>query len=270
MLPRAFRVVGKEWETEDTATIQLVDVSGGAIDFRPGQCMMLYLFGLGEVPISIAGNPAEHQTLVHTIRSVGKVTEGINALEPGDEIGVRGPFGTSWPVDKAIGKDLLIIAGGIGLAPLRPAVLEAMDRRSELGSLSLLYGARTPKDLLYKADLLGWETNPDMQVEISVDRARLDWRGDVGLVTTLLPRIDFDPKDTEAFICGPEVMMRVVARDLRDRGIPSDRIAISMERNMKCAIGFCGHCQYGSDFLCKTGPIGTLTKFAGRLTLDEL
>ena len=270
MLPRPFRVVDKKWETSDTITLYFENLSDEPLEFGPGQFTMLYLLGVGEVPISIAGNRRENELLVHTVRAVGAVTEGICALEVGDEIGVRGPYGTTWPVDEAVDRDLLIITGGIGLAPLRPAVLEAIDRRSELESLSLLYGARTPKDLLYKEDLLGWETTEDIHVEISVDRAGVDWRGHVGLVTTLLPRLEFEPQNTLAFVCGPEVMMRVVARELRDQGVPPDQIVISLERNMKCGIGLCGHCQFGSDFICKTGPVGTFAHFERRLMAGEV
>lgn len=208
--------------------------------------------------------------LVHTVRAVGAVTDAICNLGQGDLVGIRGPYGTGWPLDDATGRDLLIIAGGIGLAPLRPAVIEALARRAQYRSLSVLYGARTPADLLYKDDLLGWGTSPDIQVEVIVDRALSDWRGDVGLVTRLLSRVPFDPVQATAFICGPEVMMRVVARELRDKGLPTNHISISIERNMKCAIGFCGHCQYGSDFICRTGPIGSYARFAERLNVDEL
>lgn len=270
MTPQVFEVVGKEWETTDTATLLLENIAGEATPFSPGQFTMLYVFGIGEVPISIAGNPADERLLVHTVRKVGAVTEGICALDIGDQVGIRGPFGTGWPIDEATGKDLLIITGGIGLAPLRPAILASMDRGAEFSSLSLLYGARTPKDLLYKPDLLGWEASPDLHVEITVDRAGFDWRGDVGLVTTLLPRIEFDPDNTHAFVCGPEVMMRVVARELRDQGVSPDEISISLERNMKCGIGFCGHCQYGSDFLCKTGPVVPFSRFEKRMMAGEI
>lgn len=270
MLPKTFRVIGKEWETTDTATLFFEDVAGDPIEFVPGQFMMLYVFGLGEVPISIAGNRLDDHTLMHTVRAVGAVTDGICGLETGDEVGIRGPFGTGWPLEAAIGRDLLIITGGIGLAPLRPAVLQAIDTSDKLSSLSLLYGARTPKDLLYKQDLLGWEASTDINVETTVDRAGFDWRGDVGLVTTLLPRIDFEPENTDAFVCGPEVMMRVVARELRNTGVPKERIAVSLERNMKCGIGFCGHCQYGSDFLCKTGPVVPFDRFERRMTAGEI
>lgn len=270
MMPRSCRVVDKTHETPDTATIVLEDTEGRAVDFLPGQFMMIYVFGVGEVPISIAGNPRMSRVLVHTVRSVGAVTEAMCALEPGDLVGIRGPYGSHWPLDQAIGGDLLVIAGGIGLAPLRPALLEGLHRRDRLDSLSLLYGARTPADLLYRDDLLGWASAPDIQVEVTVDRAGSDWWGDVGLVTGLLTRVGFEPANTTAFVCGPEVMMRVVARELRDRGVPADRIIMSIERNMKCAIGLCGHCQYGADFICKTGPVGSFRRFAQRLKVNEI
>ncbi|MGD2059691.1 MAG: FAD/NAD(P)-binding protein [Acidimicrobiia bacterium] len=270
MLPRPFRVVSKTLETPDTLTLVFADESDEPTTFRPGQFMMMYVFGVGEIPISIAGNPRDSHTLVHTIRAVGAVTDALCALGPGDVIGIRGPYGTSWPLDEAVGRDLVVIAGGIGLAPLRPAVIEALTRRDEYRSLSLIYGARTPSDLLYRDDLLGWGSTPAIDVEVTVDRASSDWWGDVGMVTKLLSRFTFDPGFTSAFVCGPEVMMRVVARELRDLGVAASNIAISMERNMKCGIGLCGHCQYGSDFLCWSGPIGTVEKYAARLGVDEI
>lgn len=270
MLPRPFRLVSKTPETPDTFTLVFEDESGEAATFRPGQFMMVYVFGVGEVPISIAGNPHASHTLVHTVRAVGAVTDALCALTPGDVVGIRGPYGTSWPLDEALNRDLLIIAGGIGLAPLRPAVVEALNRREEYRSLSLLYGARSPRDLLYRDDLLGWESTRAIDVEVTVDRAPSDWWGDVGLVTRLLPRVSFTPANTSAFVCGPEVMMRVVARELRHLGVAAYNIALSMERNMKCGIGLCGHCQYGSDFLCWAGPVGSFQKFASRLGVDEI
>lgn len=270
MLPRAFRVVSKSWETADTATLVFEDLEDRETRFDPGQFMMIYVFGVGEVPISIAGNPHMGHVLVHTIRRVGAVTEGLCALEPGDVVGVRGPYGTGWPLDEAVGRDLVIVSGGIGLAPLRPAVIEALNRQDELNSLSLLYGARTPGDLLYRDDLLGWESAEAINVEVTVDRASSDWWGDVGLVTRLFPRVDFNPRNTTVFVCGPEVMMRVVCREMRDRGVPAQNIFLSMERNMKCAIGFCGHCQYGKDFMCWRGPIGSYAGYAERLGVREI
>lgn len=270
MVPRPFRLVAKEAETPDTMTLVLEDLEGADMDFAPGQFMMIYVFGVGEVPISISGNPRVGGYLEHTVRAVGAVTNAICELEPDDIVGLRGPFGTSWPIEEAVSRDLLIITGGIGLAPLRPAVMEAMHRRDEISSLSLLYGARTPTDLLYKDDLLGWESSQAIDVEVTVDRASSGWWGDVGLVTNLLPRVSFEPSSTTAFVCGPEVMMRNVARELLLRGTADNDIYISMERNMKCGIGLCGHCQYGSSFLCKEGPVGSYSSFADRLTVDEI
>ena len=206
MRPRPFRVIDKERDTHDTVTQILEPLDGEPFFFLPGQFMMFYTVGVGEVPASIAGNPQDTRRIVHTVRGQGAVTDSICDLDIGDVVGLRGPYGTGWPMDDAVGKDLLIITGGIGLAPLRPAVLEGLRRRSQLSSLSLLYGARTPRDLLFKDDLLGWESSPDVNVEITVDRAGVyDWSGDVGLVTTLLPRIYFTPENTQVFICGPEV-----------------------------------------------------------------
>lgn len=270
MLPRPFRVLSKAQETPDTVTLALEDTGGEEIVFAPGQFMMVYVFGVGEVPISIAGSPRATDRLEHTVRAVGAVTDALYGLEPGDPVGIRGPFGTSWPIDDAVGTDLLIITGGIGLAPLRPAIVEALYRRAEFNSLALLYGARTPTDLLYKDDLLGWEGNPDLNVETTVDYATDNWWGDVGLVTSLLPRTPYRPERTTAFVCGPEVMMRAVARDLRGDGVPAEKIWISMERNMKCGIGLCGHCQYGKTFLCWGGAVGRYSEFADRMTVDEI
>lgn len=270
MLPHPYRVATRTTETPDTVTLVLEGLEGHQIQFHPGQFTMIYLFGVGEVPISIAGNPFVPHTLVHTVRAVGSVTNAMAALQPGDLIGARGPYGRGWPLAEAAGKDLLIVAGGIGLAPLRPAIIHALTGRAGVRSLSLLYGARTPADLLYKDDLLGWKFSPDIQVEVTVDRAPSDWWGDVGLVTNLLPRVSFDPANTVAMVCGPEVMMRVVARQLTSGGVPSDQVWMSVERNMKCGVGFCGHCQYGADFICKDGPVGSYAHFGRRLKVEEL
>jgi len=270
LLPRQFRLLSKSNETADTTTLVFEDLEAGGVQFVPGQFTMIYVFGVGEVPISIAGNPHAPNLLVHTVRAVGAVTNAICNLQPGDVVGIRGPYGTGWPLEAARGRDLLVVTGGIGLAPLRPAIIEALSRSEELHTLSLVYGARTPDDLLYKDDLLGWESSQDIEVEVTVDRASSDWWGDVGLVTRLLPRMTFNPLNTAAFVCGPEVMMRVVARDLRDRGVPAQNIYVSMERNMKCAVGFCGHCQYGRDLLCRTGPIGSFKDFGDRMGVGEI
>jgi NAD(P)H-flavin reductase len=271
MLPRPFEVAAVRKETADTVTLDLFAAdSGPPIEFLPGQFTMMYIFGVGEVPISICGDPGHPETLTHTVRAVGAVTNAICALSAGDTIGIRGPYGTAWPVDDATGKDVVIVAGGIGVAPVRPAVYRVLRRRSSYESFSLVYGARTPEDLLFGDEISTWKGRFDMNVQVTVDRAGPGWMGDVGVVTPLLNRVSFDPANTTAIVCGPEIMMRVVARDLIGRGLPISDLFISLERNMKCGIGHCGHCQIGSHFICKDGPVVRYDEVAERLGMEEL
>jgi NAD(P)H-flavin reductase len=223
--------------------------------FAPGQFNMLYVFGVGEVPISISGDPARPELLVHTIRAVGATTRALQRLRKGDWVGVRGPFGTAWPVAEARGRDVVLIAGGIGLAPLRPAIYHLLLHRPLYGRVVILYGARTPHDMLYTKQLRDLRSRFDIEVEVSVDRATVEWQGAVGVVTKLVQRSPFDPQSALAFICGPEVMIRYAAIALEQRGVPDAAIFVSMERNMKCAVGLCGHCQFGPFFVCKDGPV---------------
>jgi NAD(P)H-flavin reductase len=216
---------------------------------------MLYVFGVGEVPISISGDPAAPLALEHTTRAVGTVTRAMQTLRPGQTLGVRGPFGHPWPVAEAVGKDVVLVAGGIGLAPLRPVCYHLFARRHQYGKIVLLYGTRTPEDMLYRRQLEQWRGRFDVAVSVTVDRATGPWQGHVGVVTRLIPGAAFDPLDTVAMICGPEVMMRFTVMELLKYGVSEENIYVSMERNMKCAIGFCGHCQFGPAFLCKDGPV---------------
>lgn len=256
MLTRFCRVERVQDETYDTFTLELRARDGsGVTSFAPGQFNMLYVFGVGEVPISISGDPAKPRKLVHTTRAVGAVTKAMRKLNRGDELGVRGPFGTSWPVEEAKGCDVVIVAGGIGMAPLRPSVYQLLSQRQEYGKLILLYGARTPADLLYQEEMQRLRGGSDVQVDITVDRALRWWRGNVGVVTTLIPKASFDPASTMAMVCGPEIMMRFTVAELQKRGVEEENIYISMERNMKCGFGSCGHCQFGPFFVCKDGPI---------------
>jgi len=256
MRPAPFRVRHVARETGDTFTLGLSPADEStALAFAPGQFNMLYVFGVGEVPISISGDPARPDQLVHTIRAVGAVSRALQRLEKGDYVGVRGPFGTPWPVEQAHGHDLVIVAGGIGLAPLRPALYHVLGHRGMYGRVVLLYGARTPRDILYPKELSLWRGRFDLEVEVTVDRATADWQGSVGVVTKLIERAPFDPGATMAFICGPEVMIRFSAMGLERRGVPLASIAVSMERNMKCAVGLCGHCQFGPVFVCQDGPV---------------
>ena len=255
MLPSPFVVRGVAKETCDTFTLTMEPQNGGGTDFLPGQFSMLWVFGVGELPISISGNPAEPEHLVYTIRSVGAATHSLVSQKAGTAVGVRGPYGTAWPVQAARGRDLVIIAGGIGLAPLRPVINEVLNRRADYGRLVLLYGARSPRDLLYRNELKSWARQDDTQVLTTVDYGGLSWRGYVGVVTTLFKFARLQPSKSVAMVCGPEIMMRFVLRELDSVGLRREDVYLSMERNMKCGIGLCGHCQYGPHFICKDGPV---------------
>ena len=256
MTPHPYRVQRLRQETSDTFTLEL-ESEGGPRDltFAPGQFNMLYAYGVGEVPISISGDPAKPSILVHTTREVGSVTRAMRKLKPWDTLGVRGPFGVGWPITQARGADVVIVAGGIGLAPLRPALYQILAARKYYGKVVLLYGTRTPTDILFRRELQQWHSRFDLEIHVTVDRAMGNWRGNVGVVTTLIPRAPFDPHSTIAMVCGPEVMMRFTVQELERRGVSVENIYVSMERNMKCAVGFCGHCQYGPNFICKDGPV---------------
>ena len=256
MTPHQFRILRRSQDTHDTFTLELEPTKrNGGFTFAPGQFNMLYIFGVGEVPISISGDPGDHQKLIHTTRAVGSVTRALSRMKADSVVGVRGPFGTHWPVEEAVGSDVVIVAGGIGLAPLRPAIYHVLAHREKYGRVAILYGTRTPNDILYKRELERWRSRFDLEVNITVDRAMEGWHGNVGVVTTLIPKAHFDPPNTTAMVVGPEVMMRFTVSDLHKRGIPYESIYVSMERNMKCGIGLCGHCQYGPTFICKDGPV---------------
>lgn len=256
MTPVPMHIAKRTQELTDIFTLELTSANGGKpFSFRPGQFNMLYAFGVGEVPVSISGDPATPGKLVHTIRSVGAVTAALSNLKKGDEVGVRGPFGSSWPVAEAEGSDVVIVAGGIGLAPLRPLIEHILANRNKYGRFVVLYGARSPAEVLYLKQLQAWRGRLDTYVDVTVDHAGRDWAGNVGVVTRLIERANFDAFHTKAFICGPELMMRFTIKELTERGVAKNNIYVSMERNMKCAIGHCGHCQFGGHFICKDGPV---------------
>lgn len=256
MLPFVYSIRQRKKENDDTFTLELEPADGHLLaPFAPGQFNMLYVFGIGEIPISVSGDPANPYRLIHTTRAVGTVTQAMDTLREGDALGVRGPFGSQWPLKEAEGADIVVVAGGIGLAPLRPAIYQLLAHRAKYGKIVLLYGARTQEDMLYRRELEQWRARFDMNVFVTVDRATSGWHGNVGVVTTLVSHAPFDPHDAVAMVCGPEVMMRFTMQALQKRGVDPQRIYLSMERNMKCATGFCGHCQYGSHFICRDGPV---------------
>ncbi len=207
---------------------------------------------------------------MHTIRAVGCVTRALQRLGPGASVGLRGPYGTAWPVERALGHDLVIVAGGIGLAPLRPAVYHALAHRAQYGRVVVLYGARSPKDILYTRELREWRGRFDVEVEVTVDRASTEWQGAVGVVTRLVDRSPFDPGSAVAFLCGPEVMIRFGVMALSARGVPDANLFVSLERNMKCAVGLCGHCQMGPFFVCRDGPVFAYDRVRDLLRLAEV
>ena len=260
MTPVPFTIVRRTQELKDTFTVELTPASANGFAFQPGQFNMLYAFGVGEVPISISGDPGNPEKLVHSVRTVGAVTDALSKLKKGAEIGVRGPFGSPWPVNEAEGNDVVIVAGGIGLAPLRPAIEHVLANRSKYGRFVILYGARSPADVLYMKQLQSWRGRLDTYVDVTVDHAGRDWAGNVGVVTRLIGRANFDTHHVKVFICGPELMMRFTIKELSDHGVSKDDIHVSMERNMKCAVGHCGHCQFGGHFICKDGPVFPYSK----------
>ena len=267
MTPRVVRVLRKRRDCKGVYTVSL---DAGDMSYTPGQFNMLTAFGIGEAPISISGVSADGSEILHTIRDVGAVSGALARLEAGDTVGVRGPFGVGWPVEQAKGGDIVVIAGGLGLAPLRPAIRQILDEREAFDRVTLLYGARHPGDALYGAEFERWRGRPDVAAELTVDHAEADWRGHVGVVTTLIGRAEFDPGRTTALVCGPEVMMRFAIAALRDAGVAETSIYLSMERNMECAIGLCGHCQFGPFFVCRDGPVFLYDRVSAFLNVREV
>ena len=266
--PAPFRVVARRQETPDTWTLELE--GDEPLTFEPGQFTMLSAGGAGEVPISISGDPSAPGRLVQTVREVGLATRAICSVEPGRVLSVRGPFGRGWPVRRAEGGDLLVVAGGIGLAPLRGALYAALAARGRFERVVLLYGGREPELLLYKDELAAWSGGGEMDVGLTVDAAGRGWRGAVGVVPRLVERAVFDPARAVALVVGPEVMMRFTVAALLDRGVPADRVFVSLERNMQCGFGQCGHCQLGHVLVCRDGPVFSHAEIGAAMAVREL
>jgi NAD(P)H-flavin reductase len=269
-VPRTYRVARVRRENSDTWTLKLEPQSDAndAPAPVPGQFNMLYAFGVGEIPVSVSGISGGGE-LTHTVRAVGTVSRAICAAKRGTMLGVRGPFGSGWPLDATGGRDVVVITGGIGLAPLRPAIEALLARRREPGRVILIAGARTPTGLIYRREIERWSARAGVEVHLTVDSADVAWRGHVGVVTTLIPRLRIDPAASVAMICGPEVMMRYAVDELRQLGLAEEDIYISMERNMKCAVGLCGRCQFGPAFVCKDGPVFAYRDVARLLNVRE-
>lgn len=268
--PTPYVVRSRVEETADTATLRLTPADGVAPRaFRPGQFNMLYAFGVGEAAISISGDPETAGELVHTVQALGASSRALFAAREGTVVGVRGPYGSGWPLEAAVGKDVVLAAGGLGLPPLRPALYRLLAERDRFGRIEVVYGARTPKHLVFYDELQRWRARGDLRFQVTVDAAGRDWYGDVGVVTTRLPDARFEPAKTVAFVCGPEVMMRFTVQALLARGVAPEAIYLSMERNMKCAVGLCGHCQFGPEFVCRDGPVFSYRRIAPYLSVRE-
>ncbi len=271
MTPRAHRVVSRRRETADTWTLALEPLPGQELpQFAPGQFGMLYAFGVGEVPISVSGASTALDPLRCTVRAVGSVTAALCAAAPGEVLGLRGPFGSIWPLAEAIAADVVVVAGGLGLAPLRPAIHHVLAHRDEYGRVIVCYGGRSPAELLFRTELEQWRARFDLDIDVIVDTAGSDWHGKVGVVTKLVELAPLDPDNSVALLCGPEVMLRFGMQTLRKRGVPAERCYISMERNMHCAIAQCGHCQLGPKFICREGPVHRFDEIEPWLKVREL
>ena len=269
-VPQLYRVEDVRRDLPDTVTLAVKPVSGARPAFRSGQFNMLYVFGVGEVPVSMSNDETDEGHFAHTVRAVGAVSKALVKLSPGEIVGVRGPFGTSWPISAAEGADLVIVAGGLGIAPLRPAICAVLAKRERYGRVIILIGSRNPANILFRQELEEWHRRLDVDVEVTVDHADAGWGGNVGVVPDLIPRAAFDPQEAVALVCGPEVMMRFTVTALRAAGVAPERIYLSMERNMKCAIGLCGHCQFGPTFVCKDGPVMRYDRIADIFAIREL
>ncbi|UCH50105.1 MAG: FAD/NAD(P)-binding protein [Betaproteobacteria bacterium] len=269
-VPSVARVRRRWREGPHTWTLELEPEDGELPQFAAGQFNMLTAFGIGEAAISVSGDPGSKGTLVHTVRAVGPVSTALATLQSGDYVGLRGPFGTGWPMQEAQQRDVVIVSGGLGLAPLRPAIYHLLAERQRYGRVAVLYGSRSPGDILFRRELQRWRGELDMDVKVTVDHAPDDWRGNVGVVTSFIPRTTFDPANSVALVCGPELMMAFTVSALQDAGVRDEAIYISMERNMKCAVGLCGHCQFGTTLVCRDGPVLPFDRVRDMLTIPEI
>lgn len=258
LIPRLFSIQSSHQESHDVFTMNVAIPPNETFDFQPGQFNMLYAFGVGEAAISISSDPQQNHFLSHTIRIVGAVTKQLEKLLAKKQVGIRGPFGTAWPIEQCKNHSILLLAGGIGIAPLRALIYSLLAHRENYQEITLIYGARTPHDLIYHNEIKNWEAK--IKVILTVDNAPNDFTGHVGVVTRHIVRNISNPQHTIVMMCGPEIMMRFCYASLKNLNVPTKNIFISMERNMQCGIGLCGHCQWGPYFICKDGPVMNMAK----------
>ena len=249
------KIIRTKQMTDYEKLFEIAIEGGTSLDHEPGQFIMLSVFGVGEIPISISSSPATRGSFDICVRAVGKVTTALHRLEAGDVVGIRGPYGRGFPIRILEGNDLLIVAGGLGIAPLRSLIKHVLFNRRDFGKVHILLGCKTPKDMLFVDELEQWDSRMDVYYECTVDRAAPDWAGNVGLITTLIPGVHLEPERTFAIIVGPPIMYKFVIRELLAKNIPERQIILSFERHMKCGMGKCGRCQIQGLYVCQDGPV---------------
>jgi len=252
--PKLARVVQAEHLTPNERLLRLHFEDGSPLGHRPGQFVEISVFGVGEAPLTVASPARDESWFEICVRRVGNVTRALHRVQPGTVVGVRGPLGRGFPLEEMVGQDILIVAGGIGLIPLRPVIWHILDRRTDFGRLTVLYGVKHPDERLFLPELAEWEARRDVDFRITVDRPVEGWEGHVGVVTTFFPELDILSQNTVALIVGPPVMYKFVLLGLSHKGIPDHKIFLSFERRMKCGVGKCGHCQVNGIYICKDGP----------------
>ena len=253
--PTMCKVTDAKQITDMEKWYELQIPDGKSLGHSPGQFVEVSAFGIGEAPISISSSPSEDGKFELCIRQVGMLTNVLKRYEPGDTIGIRGPFGKGYPMEKLFGKDILIVAGGIGLVPLRSLINYVLDHRQDFGRLIILYGAKSPEELLFKDEIKQWEDREDVEFHVTVDRGNEEWTGNTGVITTLIPKLDLDLNKTIAAVTGPPVMYKFVVMSLKSKQLPDEQIYLSLERRMKCGVGKCGHCQINGVYCCQEGPV---------------
>ncbi|MDI6755140.1 MAG: FAD/NAD(P)-binding protein [Thermodesulfobacteriota bacterium] len=259
-LPSLAEIVRMEQLTKMEKLFEIKFKDGQELGHQPGQFVEVSLFGIGEAPISVSSSPTRKGSFDLAVRAVGNVTKAMHALDRGATLGIRGPFGKGFPIEELKGKDLLFVAGGIGLVPLRSLINYVLDKRQDFGRVLVLFGAKTPAEQLFLDELSMWRQSKNMEYLETVDRSDGQWKGNVGVITTLFPKITIDPKKTVAVIVGPPVMYRFAILEAQVKGIPDDQIIVSLERRMKCGVGKCGHCQINHLYVCQEGPVFSYAK----------
>lgn len=241
-----------------------IELEGGKdLDHEPGQFVMVSIFGFGEAPISVCSSPSDKGYFELTVRNVGSFTNALHKLGEGDVVGIRGPFGRGFPIDNMFGYDVLIVGGGLGIVPLRSLIRYIMYHRNDFGNVQILVGCKTPKEQLFKEETKEWMKRAEIRLNCTVDRGDAEWKGNVGIITTLIPGVDINPERTYAVVVGPPIMYKFVIISLLEKDIPDNQIAVSLERRMKCGLGKCGHCQIEGIYVCQSGPVFTYNQLKG-------